>query len=255
MEKHNEIEAPEGLLSRKKLKLVVDIKAVPKGMPISDFMKCVDSGYVFYDSDEGARPRIYAMGEGEEEVLSMIDANGKEANIDDLKKQWEDDEFWRKELYKCRQSPLHYFTNYVSIDPKPTQEAIDKFLAEKGFVAMDDSDDAVDINEATLKVREAFAAEITLEKLKELKPVRDRIDEEYKDYTRDLCIEFGEKYDISSTHEQAITKKIATLLMKVKPADASLEHRYFLNERTGRWDGALIKATDLDVLLRLWKTL
>ncbi len=248
----------EGNLAQKKIKIVMDVQAIPNQMDVATFIKCSDAGFVLYDSDKGLRPKMYlAEDVAEEELPKFVDTAGKEVNLDDLQKEWEDNEFWKKETYKCKQSPLYYFTNYYSASPKPTQEEIDKFLEAEGFMkndldAQNDSDVAAEVNEKTREVREKFAAKITTEHLKDLKPVRDRIDQEYIDATEELRKRFAEANEISVTNEMAIGKKLVTTLMKVPVKEATQEHKYYVNERTGRWDKSLLRATDLDVLLRLW---
>lgn len=256
-ENNNKVERPEGQFV-KRFKVVTDIQALPNSLDVATYVKLCDSGFVFYDSDKGRKPSLYIIeGDAEPETLPVfVDTKGKEVNIDDLKKQWEDDEFWRKELYKCKQSPLYYFTNYVSTNPKPSTKEVDTYLESIGMGATKDSGEPGEIvAEEVKRVREEYAATITLENLKNLKPVRDRIDGEYEQQTQEMLAKVVEKHKLSGKVESAIKDKIILDLLKSKPSEAKEELRYYIVERTGRWDKSLMRATDIDVLVRLWNTL
>lgn len=254
-DKNNKIKRPEGQFARN-FKVILDINSRPKGIDAELWLKLMDRGMIVYDSTEGNRPKLYEVGtaSGEDVIIpALVDAKGKEVNIDDFNKKLEDEEFWRKELYKCKQSPLYYFTQYGSTELKPSQEAITKFLKDTGFEAKADSDDAAVITERTRKIREKFSSTITLEKLQDLKPVRDSMDAEYEAITMELRVEFGEKHDVSPTHDAEIRRRVVTSIMKTKTKDAPESLRMYVLPKSGRWDKSLFNATDLDVLLRLWK--
>lgn len=255
---NNKIDTPEGKFGRN-FKIAYDLQAMPEGLGTDVFVKLCDGGFIFYDSQKGNRPKIYETGELNEKdkvVPVFIDTKGKEVNIEDFQKKLEDEEFWRKELYMCKQSPLYYFTKFASPTCKPTQVEIDKFLTDNGFGAKKDSEEAAVVNDEIRKVREAFSKTITLEHLKDLKPVRDKMDAEYEQETEDIQKEAAKVFDMSSTHITGIKKRVITSIMKTKTKEASGELKnVYINESTGRWDKAMFLATDLDILLRLWKTL
>lgn len=255
--KKNRIETPEGKFA-KQFKLVYDMQSMPQGLATDMFAKLCDSGFIFYDSDKGNRPKLYTTGEanGEDKLVPVfVDTEGKEVDIEDFKAKMEDEEFWRKEIYKCKQSPLYYFSNYASPDLQPSKEATDAFLDSIGFGASDDSEDAATVNEKTRKIREEYAASITLDQIKSLKPVRDRMDEEYQMETQGFIKEFADLHGFTETNVIAIKPKLITTLMKIKPKDAPEKLKYYLIEKTGRWDKALMKAEELGTLIRLWKAL
>ena len=238
----------------KQFKLVYDIQALPTSLAPDMMVKLADSGYIFYDSEKGQRPKLYSTGEAGDELNPIfIDVKGKEVELDDIKKEWEDKEFWRKELYKCKHSPLHYFTNYLSISPKPTQQEVNEFLESIGMGAKTDSDEVT--KEEITKVREAFAETITLEKLQSLKPVRDRIDEEYTQETEELMAEAAKKFDLTGINEKLVVDKLINAILKSPTKNCNESLKYYVNEKTGRWDKPMLKITDKDVLVRLWKSL
>lgn len=246
----NKINKPEGRLA-KQYKLITDINAIPAGMSPDLYAKLVDGGHVFYDSSKGNRPKLFEYEQGDLE-LTFCDVSGKTIDPELLSKQMEDEEFWRKELYRCKQSPLYYFCNYVSANPKPSQTDIDEYLNANGFGAKEDSDEAALPNEEVIKTRELFANKITLEDIKNLKPVRDRLDQEYNDVTDSIRSKASKKYDITFDNEKSITSKVITALMKTSTKEAKTEMLPYIDEKSGRWNKSMFKVTDLDILLRLW---
>lgn len=255
---NNKIDRPEGKFARN-FKTVFDLKAMPDGLSTDLFVKLCDQGFIFYDSEKGNRPKLYEVGELNEEdklIPVFVDTKGKEVSLEDFTKKLEDEEFWRKELYSCKQSPLYYFANYASPKCKPSQAEIDKFLTDNGFGAKADSEEAATVSEEVRKTREAFSEKITLEHLKDLKPVRDKMDDEYELETLDIQKEAAKVFDLSETHSEGIKKKVITAIMKTKTKEAPEELKnVYVNESSGRWDKSMFRATDLDVLLRLWKQL
>ena len=238
----------------KQYKLVYDIQALPNAMGPDLLVKLADSGFVFYDSEKGQRPKFIQVGDQGDEVLPvLIDTKGKEVSLEDVTKEWEDKEYWRKELYKCKHSPLHYFTNYLSVSPKPTQQEVSEFLESIGMGAKTDSD--IVTKEEITKVREAFAETVTLEKLQSLKPVRDRIDEEYTQETEELIAEAAKEFDLTGINEKLVVDKLINAILKSPTKNCNESLKYYVNEKTGRWDKPMLKITDKDVLVRLWKSL
>lgn len=254
---NNKVETPEGQFV-KRFKVVTDIQALPNSLDVATYVKLCDSGFIFYDSTKGRKPSLYII-DGDidpETIPAFIDTKGRELDIEDLKKQWADDEFWRKELYKCKQSPLYYFSNYVSINPKPTNKEVDTYLESIGMGATKDSGEPGEIiAEEVRKIREEYATNITLENLKNLKPVRDRIDGEYEQQTQEILAKVTEKHKLSGNVESAIKDKIINDILKSKPSEAKESLKYYIIEKSGRWDKSLMRATDMDVLARLWELL
>ena len=42
-------------------------------------------------------------------------------------------------------------------------------------------------------------------------------------------------------------------ILKVKPKDAPQKLKYYIEDKSGRWDKSLLRMTDIDELVRLWK--
>ena len=239
------MERIEGTLG-KRYKVVVDIEAIPKGMAPDMWVKLADSGYIFYNSLNGKRPQLHAIG-GEELEPAFVDTKGKQVELIEIQKIWEDSSYWDKELYKCKQSPIYYYTEYFSIYPKPSQKNINSYLESVGLGITNDSE----ITEAAKEVRKKHAESIKLEDLKNLKPNMDKMRDQYAAYTETLKTKFKEV--TGTVLNETIETKIVTEITKTSPAEASELLREFLDGR-GKWDKTLLRVTDLDVVLRAWET-
>lgn len=247
------IETPEGKLVGK-LKVVVDVRSIPDGLSVDLFTKLMDRGIVFYDSDKGHRPKLYRVeGDVEEELPTVVDAAGNPINAELLQSKWEEEEYWRKELYKCRMSPIHYYTNYAAKSAKPTQEELDSYLKSIGLTPANDST-KLDTDEMKEK-RDTFAKSIKLEDLQAMKAVRDKIEEEYDLETEALTKELAGATGISGFVVKAVRDKIIYTIMKSDVKEATKDLKHYVDDKRGNWDKKLLAVTDTDVLLRLWKSM
>lgn len=233
-----------------------DMAAKPQGLSVDLLSKLVDTGWLYYDSTKGNRPQVYAKGD---EVFSVkfVDTKGNDYDFNEVKLQWEDEEFWRKELYMCRQSPLHYFENYYAKTPKPTQKEISEYLESINLGAVSDSDEVT--KEKMVKAREAFAKSIELDELKKLKPVRDLILKEYLEETDKLEEEAFKALGVvvleddkdADMAKRRLKEKVIASIMKSDKKTAPPELKSYLHQ--GRWDKKALRLTERDALLRLWK--
>lgn len=239
---------------KKRFKTVVDVNAIPAGMTPTQWVKLADTGYIFYDSEKGNRPKLFPIGTVEDDVEmqpQFIDTKGKDVSLEEVQKSWEDTNFWDKELYKCKNSPLHYFTNYLSTNPKPTQAEVDEYLKSLGLGATPDSEDGM--KEEAKQARLRFSESITLQHIQDLKPVRDAIKAEYDNVTELYKEEARAALDAIDI--EALSKKIITEIMKTPARKAEGDLKEYVDERKHIWDKQMLRAIDFDVLIRLWKTI
>lgn len=238
----------------KRFKTVVDVRSIPAGMSPSQWVKVADMGYVFYDSEMGQRPKLFEIGNNHEDVEInpvFVSTDGKEVDLVEVQKSWEDANFWDKELYKCKLSPIQYFVNYYSTNPKPTQKEIDEYLGTLGLAATADSGDVM--KEEAKQARLKFSEGITLEHLKDLKPVRDAIVAEYDEVTNKYKAEAQELFDTLDV--ELLSTKVITAIMKTPARKAVMPLKEYVDERKNTWDKQMLRAIDFDVLIRLWKTI
>lgn len=239
---------------KKKFKTLVDTNCIPAGMTPTQWVKLADTGYIFYDSEKGNRPKLYAIGTTDEDVEMVpqfIDVKGKDVSLEEIQKTWEDNNFWDKELYKCKNSPIQYYINYLSTNPKPTQKEIDTYLGTLGLAASADSDDGM--KEEAKQARLKFSESITLEHLQNLKPVRDAIKQEYDNETAIYKAEAQKALD--TLDETLLSAKVITEIMKTPARKAEMPLKEYVDERKHTWDKQMLRAIDFDVLIRLWKTI
>ena len=247
------IEVPEGKLIGK-LKVVVDVRSIPEGLSVDLFTKLMDRGIVFYDSDKGHRPKLYMVdGDTEEELPTIVDAKGEVVDASLIQSKWEEEEYWRKELYKCRMSPIHYYTNYVAKSAKPSQAELDEYLISIGLTPSNDST-KLDTDEMKER-RDSFAKSIKLEDIQAMKAVRDKIIEDYDKETEYLTRELSESTGITGIVEKAVRDKLVYSIMKSDVKEATKELKHYIDDKRGNWDKKLLSLTDTDVLLRLWKSI
>lgn len=239
---------------KKKFKTVVDVNSIPTGMTPTQWVKLADTGYIFYDSEKGGRPRLFPIGTIEDDVEmqpQFIDTRGVEVSLEEVQKSWEETNFWDKELYKCKNSPLHYYTNYLSTNPKPTQAEVDEYLKTLGLAPTADSEDVM--KEEAKQARLKFSESITLQHIQDLKPVRDAIKAEYDNETELYKEEARAALDAIDV--EALSAKIITAIMKTPARKAEGALKEYVDERKYTWDKLMLKAIDFDVLVRLWKTI
>ena len=125
----------------KRLKLVYDIKSIPQGLDPGNLIKVWEQHHaVFWDSTkEGVKPRIY--GDDSEELVPMlVDTEGKEFDLDYYSEAFQEKEYWDKELHKCKNSPIYYWSNYGTTVWPHTSEDLGKFLQEAGLSELSAAD-------------------------------------------------------------------------------------------------------------------
>jgi len=246
------IERTEGTFA-KNFKVVMDLQALPSSLSVDIFVKLADSGFIFYDSERGPRPRIYMIEEGTNPKIipTFVDIKGEELDFKTIKDKWDKEEEWRKELYKCRMSPIHYFTNYVSTNPKPTQNELEDYLSTINMQATEDSDDLE--NRDMIERRKEYAKGIIMEDIQALKVVRDKVEKNYANETLKLLKEVIIKHNLSGKVDKAVVDAMIRDILKTPTKGCSEDLKYYITDKRGLWDKPLLGMTDKDVLVRLWK--
>ena len=235
---------------KKGYKVVVDMSAIPDKMDPVTFVKLADSGYIFYDSTKGSRPKLYPIIDNAFEVEPVIcDVNGKEVDLSTIQKLWIEQDYWDKEMFKCKASPIHYFTNYVSVSPKPTDSDISNYLEAIGL----GKEEGDKISDEVKQKRIDYSKSINLETLKCLKSARIVIEDKYNKVTEELYEEASELYEISS--KDILVKKLHSEIMKTPARKAVGLVSEFVDKKKNSWDLQLMRVTDFDVIIRAWKEL
>ena len=237
----------------KRFKVIMDVAAFPKGMAPELWVKLCDNNYVFYDSTTGNRPKIVETGLATEEVEVepvLIDVKGEQVELKDIQAIWAEQDFWDKALFKCKKSPIHYYTDYLCGVARHTQEGLNEYLKSIGLGATDDSEDVM--SEKAKAAMLAYTESITLENIKNLKAIRDVEVEKYDKITEQLRLDAQRVFEL--TDEKLLRKSITTVIMKTPSKQVPEKYKVYIT-KSAKWDGAMLRTTEDDVLFRMWEEL
>lgn len=234
----------------KQFKVLVDINKIPDGLDPASFVKLVDSGYVFYDSKkEGDVPVVIETGTLDKLTPVQFVDCGEEVEYNALAAKWEYQDKWDKELFKCKASPIHYYTNYVSNSPSATQEEITEYLESIGI--SEKEEDLEKLKEARTK----FAEGISMEYIQTRAAVREGIVEKYiqqiGEIAKGYCEENGIEY--KSYNSEKLLEKLYTTLCKVPPIMATPKLEKFLVKKSKKYDKKLMKHTSAEYMWEVYK--
>ena len=231
----------------------MDVAAFPKGMAPELWVKLCDNNYVFYDSTTGNRPKIVETGLATEEVEVepvLIDAKGEQVDLKDIQAIWAEQDFWDKALFKCKKSPIYYYTDYLCGVARHTQEGLNDYLKSIGLGATDDSEDVM--SEKAKEAMLAYTESITLENIKNLKAIRDVEVEKYDKITEQLRLDAQRVFEL--TDAELLRKSITTVIMKTPSKQVPEKYKVYIT-KSAKWDGAMLRTTEDDVLFRMWEEL
>lgn len=237
--------------------MVYDIQALPQGLDPANLMRVWEQhDTVFWDSAKGTKPRIY--GNDDLELIPIIvDTAGKELDLEFYSKEFKDKEFWEREIYNCKNSPLYYWKNYgTSVWPHKDAD-MTKFLEELGLAKLSaaDNEEAEKIwKEQKDKLKDAMAF-VTKEHLEERKTHIDLLKKEYEDTVVKLekIVEPFVKLVDSNNAPLTERKRCGHLIEKIKSQRPVLQ-KYsdtYRNDK-GKWDHKILFVTDYKVLLRIF---
>ena len=239
----------------KRMKLVYDTAAMPKGMDPGNLIKIYEMhNVVFWDSaTEGIKPKLYGV-EGHEAPLAVVDLAGKEMDLDMYAKSFADAEFWDRELHNCKNSPIYFWTNYgTSCWPHNTNE-MSKYLKEIGMgkvVAKDDAHAKKLWDKQKAKVKVA-TDKFTIEFLKERKAVVDIVKNAYDQKVGALEVLLKQHVKLYEKDGVPVEprKQIANLMEKIRRTPVLAQFSSYRNKK-GKWDVPMLLVTDYSNLLEI----
>lgn len=242
-----------------KLKLVYDITSMPMGLDPSNLVKLYENNnVVFWDSSkEGTKPMLYNTITEEEVELALIDTKGNEVEFEPFLQEYMDNEFWNKELHKCKQSPLYYYNNYLT-DHWPVKSSKQSaYLASIGLgdLPTNDSDEAKDAWEKKKAARLEATKNLTIEELKELRPNVEEMVENYNAVIEKLEEKYKVKLSDTTTGVMKEEKqKREVLIRDIKKYAVPAQYSEYRTKKN-KWDLPMLAATGYDVLLRMFDDL
>lgn len=240
------------------MKLVYDIASCPKGLDVANFTKIFEQHHVvFWDSTKGGtKPRLYSD-KGEELPLAIVDMDGKELDIEMYTKAFKDKEFWEKELHYCKNSPIYYYSNYLTPEFPARSEDISAYLLSLGLedLEQNDSDTAADKWEAQKARLKEVSAGITIEELQERRGVLEVLKAEFerkiKVYEESLK-DVVSLFDVNGApHPDKV--RVNNLVGKIR-SSKNIPEKYADKYKNvhGRWDGPMLYQTTYPMLLEIY---
>jgi len=241
------------------MKLVYDVKALPKGLGLSDMVKILENHrVVFWDSDNGTKPKFFSgvSKEDSESPVHIVDSSGNEIDFAFYEREHKEKEFWAAELYKCKKSPIYFFSHYGTPVYPATSEGIQGYLKEIGLqdIQTDDSDKAADNWEKQKdKVKEASEV-ITLELIKEREEVMAVLKAGYEKIVLSLEKELADVVRLVDSNNVPITdkNKVGNLIGKIRkflPVPENYSEIY--RTKKGKWDIPILSNTPYANLLEM----
>ena len=241
-----------------KLKLVYDIVSNPTGLDIANLTKLYEQHHiVFWDSAKGGtKPKLYGDPTGEL-VPMIVDTKGEEIDLEYYSKIFKDKEFWEREVYNCKNSPIYFYTNYGTPVWPHTDEGMHKYLKSVGMdkiEAKDDEEAKVLWEKQKNKVKEAMEF-VTEEVLMERKAAIDVLKEEYNEGVSILEEIVGPFVRLVDSNNVPLgdKKRCGNLVEKIKrhlPVHEDYSEKY--RTKKGKWDLPMLFVTDYKVLLKMF---
>lgn len=245
-------------MSNKTMKLVCDIKSIPENMDFGTFVKIYEQHHlVLWDSSRGGvKPKLYANDEVEAKLL-IVDTAGKEIDIEFYTKEFKEVEFWKKELYSCKKSPIYFFKNYGTTIWPNTDTDLAAFMKNLGIgeVAAKDGEEAEKLWEKQKEQAMKAMEFVNIELLKDRKVVVDILRHDYETTVKAL-----EK--LVSTHVRLFdsnnvplppNKQVGNVVEKIRkflPVHLKYSDKY--RTKKGKWDSPMLFVTSYNVLLEIY---
>jgi len=240
------------------MKLVYDMESLPTGLDPGNMTKIYEQHHVVYwdSSKKGLKPALY-QDNGERALLAIVDTKGMEIDIEEYQKLVLDKEFWERELYNCKKSPMYFYANYATPVYPHTQDGLRAYLKSIGLAAIVAKDD-VDAQEAWKHQQQIVFDEmssLTIEFLQERKAVVDVLKAAY-----DSKLDVFEKAIspfVSLTGKDGLPledkKREINVIEKIKKTSPVLP-KWSETYRTkkGRWDVPVLANTSYGVLVEIY---
>jgi hypothetical protein len=240
------------------MKVVYDIKAMPKGLSFDVFAKIYDQHHlILWDSATGGiKPKLYGS-DDDPSPLRIVDLEGKEIDIDFFTREFIDKEYWAKELHNCKNSPIYFFSNYGTTKWPHTSEDLKDYLRECGLgeVLAKDDEHAKKLWDAQKEKLKEIAKDYSIELLKERKGALEVERTKYEQKVVALekllvtKVKLVDDNNIPLPKRQAVGN-IVEKLRKILPVDARYSEKY--RTAKGKWDAPMLFVTNYDMLLEMY---
>lgn len=246
-------------MEKQKAKLVYDIMSIPKGMDVGNLVKIYEQHHViFWDSshEKGTKPKLYGV-DGTDADLIIVDTKGKEIDLEYYSKQFKDEEYWDKELYKCKNSPIYFWSNFGTGVWPHTSADLSVFTKSLGMEQLEAKDSEVAAKlweKQKAKVKKSMEF-VTIEFLKERKAVIDVLKVKYEQEVKDLEKLLESHVRLVDSNNVPLTerKQQGNLIGKIRkhlPVLPKYSEKYRSNK--GKWDSPMLFNTSYAELLNMF---
>lgn len=246
----------------KKYKLAYDIQSLPTGLSIDMFIKVMEQhGTVFYDSEKGGlKPRIYLGDDAsaKDESLLLVDAKGKEIDIDQFQKDFEFTEKWEKEMHYCKTSANYYFKNFGATKYPVTIDDEREYLKSIGLADISnekDSDTAADLWAKQKEKTKDALKHITLEHLQERAIAMECLKAEYFENVTKIEAELKDFVKLHDKRGDLLpeNQRIQNLVGRIKAVNPIPKSMGSFRNKKGKWDHQMLILSSYDSLLNIYK--
>jgi len=241
----------------KGLKLVYDITSTPQGLDMANFTKLYEQHHVvFWDSSKGGTKPVLFSVDGKSSV-AIVDTKDNELDLDYYGKMFAEQEFWDKELHRCKNSPIYYFSNYgTSVWPHNDSD-LKKYMDDLGLGAITAKDDeeAKDLWAKQKEKLQGAMEHVSVEHLQDraayIGVIKTRYEQEVHRLQKLLSVKV--RLVDSNNVELPINKQKGNVIAKLRkflPVDPMFSEKY--RTPKGKWDNAMLFVTNYDELLKMY---
>lgn len=242
------------------MKLIYDIKSMPKELGPANLIKILDNHrVVLWDSSlDGIKPKFSADATSPIEAITLVDMKGKELDITKYQKDFEDKEFWEKELHRCQNSPLYYYSNYATTTYPVNNKLQGEWLKAKGLESLEakDNEEAEKLWAEQKDKIAGITEGVTIDDLKSMQGSMEVLKELYIQLMEDTEKEIEHLVDIKNSDGESLDERkkvinLTTAISRIKHIPEEYSQYMFKNQK-GYWDKAMLKHTPYPELLKIF---
>jgi len=237
------------------MKVVYDVQSCPIKLGIANMIKIFNNHkIILWDSTLGTKPKMY-KGEKLVSAYKFVDTKGENIDLEKYKQQYLDQEFWAKELYNCKHSPVYFYANYATEKYPVEQSGISKYVKSLGLEDLSDIKDSTKASDAWAGQKEIIAKSlsfITVELLKTRKAVVDVLKINYENKVSKIEKACKDSVKLFFNDTPIIeSKRVNYLIRKIRIYKISDKYSAYINKK-GKWDIPMLESTGYIPLLLMF---
>lgn len=240
------------------MKLVYDMASLPVGLDPGNLTKIYEQHHLIYwdSSKGGTKPQLYAE-TGDKAKLLVVDLKGSSMDMDKYSKEFKDEEFWKKELHKCQNSPHYFWSHYGTAVYPHNQDDLREYLVGIGLteIVAKDSDKAKKLWDKQKAKIKKVTDKYTIEFLKQRAGVLEVVKAEYDSDVKALEILLESHIRLFDSNKAPLPdkKRITVLSEKIaRHMPVLLKYSDIYRSKKGKWDRPILHNTSYGVLLEMF---